>query len=196
MRDIQPLNYIIGPLGSGKTVLAHSIANAVPGGKFLGLERCCGLKTKTESEAPTLEVGLEDRVNQALTWLAEEGAVPSAALTTLLCALESDAPAVLVVDLVEDNLDEATQEALINYLRQRAHLRRRPLFLITRSSAILDLEEVGPEEAIYSCPANHSLPFRVLPYPGAAGYESIVSCLATPDVRARTSGVIASILDA
>jgi hypothetical protein len=33
--------------------------------------------------------------------------------------------------------------------------------------------------------------FSVAPYPGAAGYESVASCLASPEVRARTEGVIA-----
>jgi hypothetical protein len=32
--------------------------------------------------------------------------------------------------------------------------------------------------------------FRVAPYPGAAGYEAVATCLASPDVRARTEGVI------
>ena len=30
LRDIRPLNYIIGPLGSGKTRLAHTIAGTLP----------------------------------------------------------------------------------------------------------------------------------------------------------------------
>ena len=67
----------------------------------------------------------------------------------------------------------------------------RPLFLLTRSSAILDLAAMGPDEAIIFCPANHSPPISVAPYPGAAGYEAVATCLASPDVRARTEGVIA-----
>jgi DNA-binding transcriptional MerR regulator len=196
IRDIRPLNFIIGPLGSGKTILAHCIANAVPGGVFVGLERWSNSEKVTTNESRQLEVGLQERVNEAMTWLAEEGATPSAALTTLLYALESNAPTVLVVDMVEDNLDESTQEALVSYLRKRTPLHRRPLFMTTRSAAILDLDVVGHDEAIYSCPANHSSPFRVLPYPGAVGYESIVSCLASPDVRARTQGMIAYIPEA
>ena len=39
LRDIRPLNYIIGPLGSGKTRLAHAIAETLPEAAFLGLER-------------------------------------------------------------------------------------------------------------------------------------------------------------
>jgi hypothetical protein len=76
-----------------------------------------------------------------------------------------------------------------------AHLRRRTgnrrLILLTRSSTILDLDAVGPDEAILYCPANHSPPMRVLPYPGAAGYEALATCLAPPDIRARTEGTIA-----
>ena len=77
-----------------------------------------------------------------------------------------------------------------------AHLRRRgpsarPLFMLTRSSAILDLAAVTAEEAIILCPANHSPPTLVAPYPGAPGYEAVATCLASPEVRARTEGVIA-----
>lgn len=66
-----------------------------------------------------------------------------------------------------------------------------PLLLLTRSCAILDLAAVGPNEVILFCPANHSPPIRVIPYPGAPGYESVATCLASPEVHARTQGVIA-----
>ena len=69
--------------------------------------------------------------------------------------------------------------------------RARPLFLLTRSTAILDLAAMGPEETIILCPANHSPPIRVAPYPGAPGYEAVATCLASPEVRARTAGLIA-----
>ncbi|MNR82226.1 Mercuric resistance operon regulatory protein [compost metagenome] len=196
LRDIRPLNYLIGPLGSGKTVLAHCIAKAVPGAVFVDLERGRNFISDQSNQSRQTDAGLQERVQQAMIWLAEEGATPSPALSALLHALEDNAPTVLVVDLVEDNLDESTQQALASYLRKRCSLQRRPLFVTTRSTAILDLELTGHETAIYSCPANHSPPFRVLPYPGAVGYESIVSCLASPDVRARTRGMIASIPDA
>jgi len=94
------------------------------------------------------------------------------------------------VDMVEQGLDEATQEALIAWLRRRGPAAR-PLFLMTRSCAVLDLAAVGPDEAILFCPANHSVPMRVAPYPGAPGYEAVATCLAPPDVRARTEGIIA-----
>jgi hypothetical protein len=50
---------------------------------------------------------------------------------------------------------------------------------------------VGANEAIILCPANHSPPTRVAPYPAAPGYEAVATCLASPEVRARTEGVIA-----
>jgi hypothetical protein len=62
---------------------------------------------------------------------------------------------------------------------------------MTRSSAILDLGAVGADEAIILCPANHSPPSSVAPYPGAPGYEAVATCLASPQVRARTEGMIA-----
>ena len=76
------------------------------------------------------------------------------------------------------------------------HLRRRgpaarPLFFLTRSNAILDLDSVGPDEAIILCPANHAPASRVIPCPGSPGYEAVATCLASPDVRARTAGMVA-----
>ena len=95
-----------------------------------------------------------------------------------------------MVDLVEQGLDRASQEALIARLRRRGR-ETRPLFVMTRSTAILDLDAVGPYEAILYCPANHAVPMGVVPCPGAAGYEALASCLASPEVRARSEGVIA-----
>ncbi|WP_245571281.1 MerR family transcriptional regulator [Neorhizobium alkalisoli] len=189
LRDIKRLNYIIGPLGSGKTRLAREIALHLPGAVFLGLDR-------SDDDASDLhrrlaaDVGLKTRVDLALAWLADEGAAPSPDLAVLLAALETDAHDVLVIDMIEQGLDRATQEALIAYLRYRAPAQR-PLFMLTRSSAILDLALVGPDETILFCPANHSPPTKVAPYPGAPGYEAVATCLAPPEVRARTEGVIA-----
>jgi hypothetical protein len=130
------------------------------------------------------------RVDQALTWLAEDGATVSPALLVLVAALQANHQQNLVVDLVEQGLDQTTQEALVAYLRAHVSLAR-SAFLLTRSSAILDLAAVGADESVILCPANHSTPIRVLPYPGAPGYEAVASCLALPEVRARTEGVIA-----
>lgn len=185
LRGMKPLTYIVGPLGSGKTRLARCLAGALPGAAFLGLER-----PAAEAEVRlAADASLRSRVAQAMAWLEQDGATASGALT-LLTALEADGPGALVVDMVEQGLDAATQEALGTWLRHRAS-RSRPLFLLTRSSAILDLGAAGPEEAIILCPANHSPPMRVAPHPGAAGYEAVATCLATPEVRARTAGVVA-----
>jgi hypothetical protein len=96
----------------------------------------------------------------------------------------------LVIDMIEQGLDEDTQHALIAHLRRRGP-DGRPLFMLTRSCAILDLTAVGAHEAIIFCPANHSPPISVAAHPGAPGYEAVSTCLAPPDVRARTEGVIA-----
>jgi DNA-binding transcriptional MerR regulator len=181
LRDIRALNYIIGPLGSGKTRLAKRLAETLDGAVFLGLER-------TADEGATSAVTA--RVERTIAWLVEDGAVVSDQLIALLIGLESEGPAAVVVDMVEQGLDQATQEALIAHLRRRGPSAR-PLFLLTRSSAILDLAAVGPDETILLCPANHSPPTRVAPYPGAPGYEAVATCLASPEVRARTEGVIA-----
>ena len=183
-RDIRPLNYIIGSLGSGKTRLAMCLAQALPHGTFLGLDR---LKEERHAALRLLEsdAALQSRVEQARNWLVDEGAEASDALTVLLTALEAERPGALVVDMIEQDLAQNTQEALIRYLRQRAKARVQPLFMMTRSSSILDLTTVGPYEAIVLCPANHSPPVRVAPYPGAPGFEAVATCLASPDVRAR-----------
>lgn len=188
LTDIRPLNYIIGPLGSGKTRLAQRLAETLPGAAYLGLDRSAddaAVEAQLDAD-PTLR----SHVEHTLDWLVGDGATASPALLALLVGLHAEAPAVLVVDMVEQGLDHATQEALIAHLRQRGP-GARPLFLMTRSSAILDLAAVGADEAIILCPANHSPPTLVTPYPGAPGYEAVATCLASPDVRARTEGVIA-----
>lgn len=189
LRDIRALNYIIGPLGSGKTRLARRLAETLPDAAFLDLERSAddGAAARVRLEA---DPALKTRVEGILAWLVEDGALVSPALIALLVGLEAEGPAMLVVDMVEQGLEQATQEALIAHLRRRGP-GGRPLFLLTRSAAILDLAAVGADEAIILCPANHSPPTRVAPYPGAPGYEAVATCLASPEVRARTEGVIA-----
>ncbi len=174
LRDIGPLTYITGPLGSGKTRLAMRLAEELAG-VFVGLDR------RADPSAAL-------KVRPAVDLLVQDGATQSAALVDLLSALEGAPSVPVVVDLIEQGLDRPTQEALI------AHLRRRSpgaplLCVMTRSSSILDLDAVGAGETILFCPANHSPPLRVLPHPGTPGYEALASCLATPEVRARSEGV-------
>ncbi|MGD0149673.1 MAG: MerR family transcriptional regulator [Xanthobacteraceae bacterium] len=189
LRDVRPLNYIIGPLGSGKTRLAKRLAETLPDAVFLGLDRLehGGAAARAQLDA---DPALKSRVDQTLAWLVEDGAAASEALVALLVGLESEGAAIVVVDMVEQGLDQAAQEALIANLRRRGP-GARSLFLLTRSCAILDLAAVGAEEAIIFCPGNHSPPISVAPYPGASGYEAVATCLASPEVRARTEGVIA-----
>jgi len=188
LRDIRQLNYIIGPLGSGKTRLAMRLSEALPNAAFLGLDRLADATT-SQTKLDT-DPALKSRVDQSLAWLVEDGATASEALLALLAGLESEGPSILVIDMLEQGLDQATQEALIAHLRRRGS-DTRPLFFLTRSNAILDLDAVGPHEAIIFCPANHSPPTFVTPYPSAPGYEAVATCLASPEVRARTHGVIA-----
>lgn len=181
---IAPLTWLTGPLGSGKTRLAQAIAEALPGAVFVGLDR-----RPADVDLAT-DPALAARVDQALAWLTGEGAVPSQALTTLVAHLEAEGPKALVIDLIEQGLDAPSQEALSAWLRGRARLDR-PVVAMTRSSAMLDLDAVGPSEAILLCPANHSPPMRVAPWPGSPAYEALETCLASPRVRARTEGVVA-----
>ena len=188
LRDVRALNYVIGSLGSGKTRLIQSLAETLPDACFIGLERLedDGAAAKALLAA---DPALKARVDQTLAWLVEDGAAASSALLALVTRLEADGPKVPVVDMLEQGLEQADQEAVIAHLRRRGPAGR-PLFFTTRSSAILDLAAVGPDEAIILCPANHSPPSRVAPYPGAPGYEAVATCLASPQVRARTQGVI------
>ncbi|MGE0768479.1 MAG: MerR family transcriptional regulator [Hyphomicrobiaceae bacterium] len=189
MRGLQKLTHVVGPLGSGKTRLAMCLATAIPGAKFIGLERqddgAAGAKALLDADE-----SLRSRVREAINALEADGGVGSDALLALLTAIEEDGPTVHVIDMLEHGLDAATQEALMCHLRRRA-AHAKPLIFLTRSSAVLDLDTVCPGEAIIFCPANHGPPFLVAPYRGAAGFESLAMCLASPEVRARTEGVIA-----
>jgi DNA-binding transcriptional MerR regulator len=173
---LDPVTYLTGPLGSGKTKLALKLAEVLPGATFLGLER------HAEAEAG-------GRGREALDWLVGEGATETEALTALLAGIDGAEEGAIVVDLVEQGLDAATQEALAAWLRRRSPALP-PLIVLTRSSAILDLDAPAGETVIY-CPANHAPPLVIRAWPGAPGLDLVTSCLAAPEVRARTEGTIA-----
>jgi hypothetical protein len=111
-------------------------------------------------------------------------------LVSLLVTLEAKAPRVLVIDMVEQGLDDAAQRAVVSFLRERRSPER-PLVLMTRSTSILQLDALRDDEAVILCPANHSPPRFVEPRAGAPGYDSVLTCLASPAVRARTQGLVA-----
>ncbi|MFT4159562.1 MerR family transcriptional regulator [Shinella sp.] len=175
----KPITYITGPLGSGKTRLARAISEALPDTDFIGLER------QVDGDAAA-----QARSGIHLRQLTGHGANLSPALAALLFAVEASKAAVLVIDMVEQGLDQVTQQALRHYLRSQA-FGKRPLFLLTRSSSLLDLADMSADETILYCPANHDMPMIVPPRRGARGYEAVATCLATPAVRSRTEGVIA-----
>ena len=190
LKEMRAINFIIGSLGSGKTRLARRLAEELPDSVFLGFERLQGAKEATDLRLRA-DQALRRRVESTLGWLAEEGAEISEALRALVVEFEDEAAGVLVIDMIEQGLDEAAQRALIAHLRRRGPLAR-ALVATTRSSALLDLAAVGPDELILLCPANHSPPTVVALYPGAPGYEAVATCLASPEVRARTEGMVAT----
>jgi hypothetical protein len=189
LRELRRLTHIVGPLGSGKTRLAMRLAEAITGAVFVSLDR---LKDGSAAAKDVLasDPQLATRVHRSVGMILEAGGKQSDALIALVTALETHGPTVQIIDMLEDGLDAPTQEALICVLRRHAG-QARPLMFLTRSSSILDPELVGPDETIILCPANHSPPMFVAPHCGAAGYEALTTCLATPAVRARTEGVIA-----
>ena len=151
-RDIRPLNYIIGSLGSGKTRLAHRLADALPSAAFIGLDRLDDGGAAAFA-ALRADPALKARVERTAAWLADEGATASAALTVLLAGLEADGVGALVVDMIEQDLDQPTQAALIACLRQRARADgMRPLFMLTRSSAILTCRPSAPTKRSFCVP--------------------------------------------
>ena len=185
--DVPRLAFITGPLGSGKTRFARRFAAALPDAVFLGLDR---LSDPAIARRLADDPVLAEQVERRLTWLVEDGAERSDALTALVVAMEAATPAVLVIDMVEERLSAATQTALMAHLRLRG-TRKCAVILMTRSSAILDLDALEPTEVVILCPANHSVPLRVVPYPGGQGYEAVATCVAAPEVRARTAGTVA-----
>lgn len=169
--DVRLINYIVGPLGSGKTRLAMMIAQQLPDTRYLGLDRLERVEETRQENADA-----RSEIEAALAWLREDGAFESKALFALIGAIYLDRSKALVIDLIEQGLDETTQYALMAHLRGRPQ-NGRPLFIMTRSSAILDLPALGPHETITFCPANHSSPFRVGHSPAARGYDVVETCL-------------------
>ena len=84
---VRPLNYIIGPLGSGKTRLAQRLAETLPDAVFLGLDRSAdgGAAARARMDA---DPALKSRVDRTLAWLVEDGATVSDALIALIAGLE------------------------------------------------------------------------------------------------------------
>lgn len=178
---LQPLSFIVGPLGSGKTRLAMRLAEELPDAVFSGLDRIDQVVDDPD-----------DGVRGVLDRLLADGANPSPALHAVARMLAGSERQVTVVDLIENGLDAASQRAVGDFLRQRSP-QLPPILVMTRSTAVLDLASVGPATALLLCLANHNPPLLVPPYPGTQGYETLAGCLASPEVRARSAGVVVTL---
>jgi hypothetical protein len=152
----------------------------------VGLDRLDG--GASAPHRSTVDPRLAARVRHEMSTLAADGATRCSALRALLVVLHSTRRGVSVVDMIEQDLDDATQCALMRHLRRRRH--GRPLVLMTRSTSILDLAEASESELIVYCPANHGVPMRVVRREAGPGIEALTTCLASPAVRARTAGGI------
>ena len=88
LRDIRPLTYIVGPLGSGKTRLARRLAETFPGAAFLGLDRLAhgGAAAQERLDADPV---LNMQVERTVAALVEAGAIRSEALIALLAGLHA-----------------------------------------------------------------------------------------------------------
>ncbi len=188
LEALAPLTYLVGPQGSGKTRLALQLVKFLPNALYVGPGR---FKDPEQFERDLrLTRDQAQRVDLQLDQLRRLGAVDTAQLRLLLVALEADGgERPLVIDMIEDGLSQASQEAFMPWLRNQLVYRSTPVIAMTRSSSILELQNVAANEAILFCPANHSAPVLVAPHPVAAGYEALQSCLATPRVRARLASV-------
>lgn len=188
IHDVPKIAFITGPLGSGKTRFAQRLALELPEALFLGLDR---LNDPSVSLRMAEDGDLAERVQRRIAWMVEDGAEFSEALLALVVALEVETAAILVIDMVEEKLSPETQVAFMSHLRLR-ETSKRALILMTRSSAILDLDMVRPSEIVILCPANHSTPVLAVMHPGGHGYEAVATCIAHPEVRARTAGTVAA----
>lgn len=186
LAELAPLIYLVGPLGSGKTRLALHFSETLPNARWLGLQRLDDpRKFERELNLTQDEVSM---MESHLDCLRKGGAVDLVPLRLLMGALEaSGGHQPLVIDMIEEGLSRPSQEALMPLLRRRLKTRVGPVIAMTRSSSVLALASVGPSEAILYCPPNHSVPFVVSSFAGAAGYEAVSSCLATPEARKRVA---------
>ena len=189
LRDIRPLNYIIGPLGSGKTRLAQRLAETLPDAAFLGLDRLAegGAAARARLEA---DPALKSRVDQTLAWLVEDGASGVG---------RPDRPARRVgirrpghpgrrhggTGAGPGHPGGPDRPSAPPWARRAAAVPAHPL-----------QRDPGPgsrgrRRGDHPLPRQSQPAEPVAPYPGAPGYEAVATCLASPEVRARTEGVIA-----
>jgi hypothetical protein len=112
-RDVRPLNYIIGPLGSGKTRLAKRLAEALPGAVVPG-PRSTGARRRGGAGA-TGRRRRHSSPGSIRPWPGSLKTVLRFQTPSLPCSSDwsPKVAAIVVVDMVEQGLDRAAQEALI-----------------------------------------------------------------------------------
>jgi DNA-binding transcriptional MerR regulator len=98
--DIRAIHYIVGPLFSGKTRLAQRLAATLPNAVFIGLERAADGAAAAKARLHA-DAALSARVDARLACLIEHGATASDALLALVVELDTEGPAALSIDLIE-----------------------------------------------------------------------------------------------
>ena len=197
------LNYLVGPLFSGKGQFARRLQASLPNTRYAEDAEPEARRAEAYALLDADPVG-RARVPEALAACGVD--LPPDALARLqpaahrpgdevdgliavLTWLWADPPLRLIVDVPERGIGGGLQAVV------RAEIRRwvasqpeRMLFVVTRSRGVLDLSHIQPDEAVFLFPANHAPPSRIAPFPGSFGYEAAASCLADPDHRASVEG--------
>ena len=188
LHDIRPLTYITGPLGSGKTRLARLLVEKLPGA---GLPRHGAAERRRRGPAGAARCRRGSALARGCSaCLALRGGRRDLGCADRLDRRARSRRAVSARRRPRRAMPRPRRPRSRHRLSAPPRARRTP----TLPDDALDRDPRPrgdrENETVILCPANHSPPFRVAPYPGAPGYEAVATCLAPPEVRARSEGTL------